>query len=1245
MKILAIRGKNLASLTGEFELHFYREPLASTGLFAICGPTGAGKSTLLDALCLALYNNTPRLARASARGVNLPDVGAETITPRDPGNLLRRGAGEGYAEVDFVGNDGAEYRARWSVRRARGKITGKLQNIEMSLLRLADAQSLGGSKSEVQREIEQRLGLSFEQFTRAVLLAQNEFAAFLKADDDDRATLLETLTGLDTYTGISIRAFERARAEQAELKRLQDQLAGQQPLTGEARAALERERVIAQSETATLEQRKGELDLRLRWHETWEKLQQAERQARDAVARARAARETATARQARFSRIEAVQDARPKIDAVDRTAGEIARNRQAVFSAEEQLDEARRQRRQADEVLAQAARAVAQAEQARTAASADLDRAKALDAEIATLAPSHDEAAKALTSARETETKTRRQLADRQAERDQTVQHLQTVQDWLAIHAVWQTLAQDWPRWDTLFGQAANIQDDLRETEQAIAAHRQDEKTRRQARDEAGVALTRAEAALQSAETRVREAVQALAGFDTEALAARRATAETRRDQLVGAERLWNALAGSLGRQRELDDEAGALQEKLVQAEAALARTLADQPTTTARLEQAEKSLKTAEAACAKSVETLRENLVAGSPCPVCGATEHPYAAGDAPSRALLAGLKIEVDACRKALDKLVANEATHKANLDGGRQRLAALVGERERLTTAIQRDGDAWNAQPVAAELAAAAPVDRPAWFAAQQQSVRKQLAASAGEEDAQRRANQDRNETQMARDQAQRRYSVAQDALNAAQTQLDQAAQAVRTASDRHAETLQQLSERLSALDVAFPGQDWRPDWEIDPVAFHRDQRERAARWNTQGKTSEQLQIQLGTLEIEIENLTAATAEKTAQLDRATASFKRIDDTLQDKRRQRQAWFDGRPVAEVEAELAQTIEGARALFQQQDQIARQAAQAEASADAVLQQARQTFVASQQAADQAGLALNAWIAAFNARHDGEPLDYPRLRTLLAHDGDWLTREREALRALADAVQNAETVLQERRSQREAHERTRASPDPMDVVQAARVQIAAELEHARQRAIQAELDLRRDDERRAGAAALQADIARQETSSRLWAQLNELIGSADGRKFRNYAQQLTLDVLLGYANRHLTGLSRRYRLERVRDALALMVVDQDMGDEYRSVHSLSGGESFLVSLALALGLASLSSNRVRVESLFIDEGFGSLDADTLRVAMDALDNLQAQGRKVGVISHVQEMTERIGIQIQVRRQAGGQSRVEVRSA
>ena len=102
------------------------------------------------------------------------------------------------------------------------------------------------------------------------------------------------------------------------------------------------------------------------------------------------------------------------------------------------------------------------------------------------------------------------------------------------------------------------------------------------------------------------------------------------------------------------------------------------------------------------------------------------------------------------------------------------------------------------------------------------------------------------------------------------------------------------------------------------------------------------------------------------------------------------------------------------------------------------------------------------------------------------------------------------------------------------------------------------------------------------------------------------------------------------------------MGGEIRGVHSLSGGETFLASLALALGLAELSSQRVSLESLFIDEGFGSLDADTLRVAMDALDRLQAQGRKVGVISHVQEMSDRIGVQIRVERTSPGRSELQV---
>ena len=165
-----------------------------------------------------------------------------------------------------------------------------------------------------------------------------------------------------------------------------------------------------------------------------------------------------------------------------------------------------------------------------------------------------------------------------------------------------------------------------------------------------------------------------------------------------------------------------------------------------------------------------------------------------------------------------------------------------------------------------------------------------------------------------------------------------------------------------------------------------------------------------------------------------------------------------------------------------------------------------------------------------------------------------------------------------------------------------------------------------------------------VWAQLNELIGAADGTKFRRFAQSLTLDRLVAGANRHLGELHPRYALRRMEGAeMALEVVDHDMADEARAVHNLSGGERFLVSLALALGLADISAGRgLAIESLFIDEGFGALDPDALAMAISMLERLQATGRRVAVISHVEALKDRIPVQIRVTPRGAGRSGVEV---
>ncbi|HPH66497.1 MAG TPA: AAA family ATPase, partial [Kofleriaceae bacterium] len=163
MKILAIRGSNLASIAGEFAIELGAAPLATAGVFAIIGNTGAGKSTLLDAMCLALFDRMPRLALRSSVVIGRSDDEANQLGAADVRGILRRGATAGYAEVDFESDDRRRYRARWSVRRARGKSDGALQGQELGLTALDTGEVLGGKKAETLVAIRQRLGLSFDQ--------------------------------------------------------------------------------------------------------------------------------------------------------------------------------------------------------------------------------------------------------------------------------------------------------------------------------------------------------------------------------------------------------------------------------------------------------------------------------------------------------------------------------------------------------------------------------------------------------------------------------------------------------------------------------------------------------------------------------------------------------------------------------------------------------------------------------------------------------------------------------------------------------------------------------------------------------------------------------------------------------------------------------------------------------------------------------------------------------------------------
>lgn len=1247
MKILAIRGKNLASLAGEFEVDFQAEPLASAGLFAITGPTGAGKSTLLDALCLALFERTPRLTRVTGRG-EIPDVGEHATTAADPRTLLRRGCAEGFAEVDYVGREGVAWRARWTVRRARNKQGGKLQNTEVSLCRLADGLPVGGHrKGEVQQAIEESIGLSFEQFTRAVLLAQNDFATFLKASDDERAELLQTLTGTHTYTQLSQLAYQRMKAEQEALARLQQQLADQAPLAPELRAeqAAEADRLAA--EQAALGQHKAALEARREWFRHAATLQQAVAEAERKALEAHAARDAAAPRRAQLARLDAVQPARPLLASVERIKAELPRADERCRASAAALAAQRETLAQHATRLGTAAQQLAAAEDRRRAAQPLLDQAKALDTRIATLAPQHAAAAHAVQAA-----EARQAEADTHGRQTRcALEHLQrdlaAARDWLQAHPGERPLGEAWPRWDAAFAQAARLAGQL-ESSAAQRTRLTASLAALEARlRDAGLLHQQRAAAEQQARTALATLTGAAQAVDPDALARRKAALEGQRDALASARQLHGLRHDSqLARQR-LDTQRSALQARIDDSRARIGQAAAARPALDLELAATTRALETARLVASDTAEKLRAQLQPDAPCPVCGATDHPYVARSPQVEAMLDGLRQGVEQAQAALHRLAREQGEAEAAHAAATSQLAALDIELATQREAAARLAADWQAHPLHAELQAQAETALPDWLAARQHATAAELDALLHTEARWRDGLRQRDVAQQAVDAAGRLLADSTRQLAALELEHHGARQSADDCHARLVELALHLDEQLAPLDEALVEPGWRDAWRADPAAFSARCAARAGAWLAHQQRVSDGEARAATLAIALAAAEDAAGKARQHSAAALDAARQLGTALDADRQARAGLFDGAPTLATERRLDQAIADSRASLDE----ARHASQ-RADADAArLAEAQRQHGLQRDAltADhvEAGRQLEAWLAAFNAGgQGGDPLDHGGLAALLAFDAAWIKTEAAALQALEQGLARADAVGHETRRALAAHAAARPAAMPPDDSPEAVHLALAELDTQAARLAEAlaglRLSLARDDEKLARSASLRAAIDAQAGKTRVWAQLGELIGSADGKKFRNFAQQLTLDVLLGYANLHLESLSRRYRLERLKDSLGLLVVDQDMGNEIRSVHSLSGGESFLVSLALALALASLSSHRVRVESLFIDEGFGSLDADSLLVAMEALDKLQAQGRKVGVISHVHEMTERIGTRIKVRRSGGGVSRVEV---
>jgi len=1239
MRILKVRFRNLNSLAGEWEIDFTHPDYAAGGIFAITGPTGAGKSTILDAICLALYGSTPRLGKITKSG----------------NDIMSRQTGECFAEVCFETSSG-RYRCHWGHHRARRKATGELQLPRHEISEIDTGKIIDASLRGVAEQVENLTGMDFDRFTRSMLLAQGGFAAFLQAPPDERGPVLEQITGTEIYSRISMGVHERRSDARARLDVLQAELAGMHLLSEEEVAALVLRRDELTMGDQALQRDVAHYDGLLAWFDELARLQ--EDLARDNARQG----ELAVQMQGFAPRRETLARAAAALELqADYAALEVERNansqdRAALGQAHATLDVRQAGRGEAEAAAHRAAAAHAVARSAYEEALPVLRRVAQLDVQLR-------EAQAHAADAMDAERGLRERQAELAAQQQAALDKLDAqrgerreIETWQGLHAVDGQLAEQLAGIDSALGRLQTLfarSDGRRRAVEAAYARltvaQQQRNALVQAREHAEAELARQVAPLADARTRLDAT---LAGRPLTAWREQVHTLQEARRVLdaacVAQAALGEAHCRIEGAQRREQALAECLQQRRAERDAALVAVDA--------LEREEGLLQTQWVLLQRiaSLEDARHDLRDGDPCPLCGAREHPFAhdtAIPAPD-----DTRQQLDAARTALreareratagqvaltgaehDMGQAREAGRQAQAQAATQHDALLALLQQLAQLALQPDAPL----PLASEGTALKSLyggDREALRQAALSALRDTLVDALRE--AQRvvreadAATQACQGIQSSAEHAQAALGKVMQQTQDAVHQCDMARQAQEQARAEADEADTEVGEARVALDrmLATYGLDTAGD---DRAVFSGARATLAARrdaWQARQQRHAEVERDIALLEAKLRQFTAQADSIVQSLAQAGVRRANLDGRCDALRSQRRSLIGDADPAVRESMLAGAVREAEQARDQarasHDTLVREIQGLLAHIDAL--DATLARRAVRLAEQEPAFAVRLQAAGFADERSFVAARLPdTTRRELAEEAARLDRDHAAL---ALRIANHEERLVQLREQARTDE-------PRDAVMLARDSL-----RARHQAMMLELAAvrnRLDDH--AALRRTQADrvhtIATQQIECARWDHLHELIGSADGKKFRNFAQGLTFDMMIGHANRQLQNMTDRYLL--VRDPaqpLELNVIDNYQAGEVRTAKNLSGGESFIVSLALALGLSSMASRNVRVDSLFLDEGFGTLDEDALDTALSTLGSLQQAGKLIGVISHVPALKERIGTQVRVAPQTGGRS-------
>lgn len=1215
MQILKLSFENINSLKGAWTIDF-QAPDFRSGIFAIVGPTGSGKTTILDAICLALYGHTPRIG---------------SIT-QNANEVMNRDCDSCRSSLEFQTLSG-RYRATWSQKKQKNfDKTGKYGQVVSTMEKFEDGCWIpitdGSKVTSKKQEVQKIIGLSFDQFKRSVMISQGDFAAFLKSKPNEKAQTLEQITGTQIYSLLSTKVYDLAE-EQKKLFEDKQREVELSPVLDDAVVLTKQEQLKGITEEAkVLETQISKIEKESRWISETAEL-------RNQFLRVKAELERLKENRNEFFRKENVvrlaehaQNILPIFNTLIDKQSLREDSIKEKSAAENELVNATKSLKEKDFNFKAAEEALNNENLQKPKKLALFSQIESLDAEISPLI-------KSSRLAQEEKIKLENETADckdhlnkakediRKLEEDREKRDLERKED---IKGAFLYQRKDELRdckitAETLSAALADAEGKADKASETVKSQEKEAEALRIRKEKIASVIEADKVLLKEAEKRLSEILDG------------KTLDELTQEQLSFSEQipLLEAVKSAL---KAVCDQ----KEEIVRQEDVMQRDSAELDNWSSKKEGYEKEIQSLtsrqeELEALVQIDELtkvRAELKEGEPCPVCGSLEHPFAANLPPEVATakerLAVVKEEStdlqknqkEADRKIdvlKDRILVSEKRLKElrkNLDLAEEELTLKCGR-----AGLTREGVTEEAAAVLITKKESLLIDIKKRIAKARDAESK--AAAAKEKIA--GITEELHRVEMVFSNAQTKFESAKSLLAQAQTGREKA----RTELEQFwRKTAKEYGSVITDGELFAHNPELFKRW-IAKAAKYEELLESCR------EIENSLAIKKGTLPGLVESVERLEKSSREKSDQAAE----LQTELKTKQLQRDKLF-GTKLVEIERKAYERL--LSQLAEAKDQAYENLSKARSVQAAAEQRLKTAEQRSAEAEKNLLSAKTEWTDAlkkekFESEEDWRRarLDSEAINALHKEITDYKAQSRSA----ADRFSEADKKLAEKESQK-------LTDKSLEVLEAEKREASAEKEKLLEQKGELQKELKTDEEARIKRAGIEDELKKLKHQVAVWDRLNTLVGSSSGDKYRRYVQSLVLLTLLKNANVELTKLHSRYRLAKGGGDMEIKVIDSDLADQERPTDNLSGGETFIVSLALALGLAQMASNNVRIDSLFLDEGFGTLDDDSLEKALNALSSLNAQGKTVGLISHVDQIKERIPSKIVVKRSAQpGVSRLE----